>query len=97
MDVTLSKIAQPVTLKLELFQHTGSFKARGAFSTVLGNDIPKAALPRLRAAIMARRRPMPPTWPVCGAYFRSGHRVSRQGGEDQEFWRDHRSGWRHLL
>lgn len=44
MDVTLSKIAQPVALKLELFQHTGSFKARGAFSTVLGRDIPKAGI-----------------------------------------------------
>lgn len=44
MEVTLSKVAQPVALKLELFQHTGSFKARGAFSTVLGRDIPKAGI-----------------------------------------------------
>jgi threonine dehydratase len=44
MDVTLSGIAMPVALKLELFQHTGSFKARGAFSTVIGRDLPKAGL-----------------------------------------------------
>lgn len=44
MEVTLSKVARPVALKLELFQHTGSFKARGAFSTILGRDIPKAGI-----------------------------------------------------
>ena len=31
-------------IKLELFQHTGSFKARGAFSTVIGRDIPEAGI-----------------------------------------------------
>jgi threonine dehydratase len=44
MDVMLSSVTTPVTLKLELFQHTGSFKARGAFSTVIGRDLPKAGL-----------------------------------------------------
>jgi threonine dehydratase len=44
MDVMLSGTATPVALKLELFQHTGSFKARGTFSTVIGRDIPKAGL-----------------------------------------------------
>jgi threonine dehydratase len=44
MDVTLSGLAMPVALKLEFFQHTGSFKARGAFSTVIGRDLPKAGL-----------------------------------------------------
>lgn len=44
MDVTLSGVTLPVALKLELFQHTGSFKARGAFSTVIGRDIPKVGL-----------------------------------------------------
>lgn len=44
MDVMLSGVDGPVALKLELFQHTGSFKARGAFSTVIGRDIPKAGL-----------------------------------------------------
>ncbi|MGH6874523.1 MAG: threonine/serine dehydratase, partial [Aestuariivirgaceae bacterium] len=34
------KAAMPVTLKLEQLQHTGSFKPRGAFANLLGNDIP---------------------------------------------------------
>ena len=34
MDVALDGVAQPVTLKLELFQHSGSFKARGAFNNL---------------------------------------------------------------
>lgn len=31
----------PVSLKLELFQHAGSFKTRGAFNTLLSQPIPK--------------------------------------------------------
>ncbi|MFT3988483.1 threonine/serine dehydratase [Aestuariivirga sp.] len=38
IDVTLDGIARPVTLKLELLQHSGSFKARGAFNTLVGRD-----------------------------------------------------------
>jgi threonine dehydratase len=30
----------PITLKLELFQHAGSFKARGAFTNILTRDVP---------------------------------------------------------
>jgi len=37
-------LAFPVTLKLELFQHTGSFKARGAFNNLLSGDIPNAGV-----------------------------------------------------
>jgi threonine dehydratase len=44
IDVTLPGIAKPVTLKLEHLQHTGSFKARGAFATVTGRDLPKAGI-----------------------------------------------------
>lgn len=33
-----------VTLKLELFQHTGTFKARGAFNSLLAGDIPAAGV-----------------------------------------------------
>jgi threonine dehydratase len=33
-------VAQPVTLKLEQLQHTGSFKARGAFASLLDGQIP---------------------------------------------------------
>jgi threonine dehydratase len=36
--------AQPLTLKLELLQHTGSFKPRGAFSNLLGADLPAAGV-----------------------------------------------------
>ena len=35
MDVTVAGVALPVTLKLELLQHAGSFKSRGAFNTLL--------------------------------------------------------------
>ncbi|MFV2093209.1 MAG: pyridoxal-phosphate dependent enzyme, partial [Hyphomicrobiales bacterium] len=34
----------PVALKLELLQHTGSFKARGAFNTLLQEGLPKAGV-----------------------------------------------------
>ena len=35
VDVRVAGVALPVTLKLELLQHSGSFKARGAFNTLL--------------------------------------------------------------
>ena len=35
IDVTVEGVALPVTLKLELLQHAGSFKSRGAFNTLL--------------------------------------------------------------
>ncbi|MGH7519587.1 MAG: threonine/serine dehydratase [Gemmatimonadales bacterium] len=34
----------PLTLKLELFQHSGSFKARGAFLNLLAREIPPAGV-----------------------------------------------------
>ena len=33
-----------ITLKLELLQHAGSFKARGAFSNLLTREIPEAGV-----------------------------------------------------
>jgi threonine dehydratase len=33
-----------ITLKLELFQHSGSFKARGAFANLLGRDVPQVGV-----------------------------------------------------
>lgn len=36
--------AQPLTLKLELFQYTGSFKPRGAFSNLLGTELSDAGV-----------------------------------------------------
>ncbi|MGQ0484608.1 MAG: threonine/serine dehydratase [Hyphomicrobiales bacterium] len=44
IDVNLGGAAQPVTLKLELLQHTGSFKARGAFNNLVGRAIPAAGV-----------------------------------------------------
>ena len=44
IDVMVPDVAKPVTFKLELLQHTGSFKARGAFTTVTGKDLPKAGI-----------------------------------------------------
>lgn len=34
----------PLTLKLELLQHTGSFKARGAFTNLLAREVPAAGV-----------------------------------------------------
>jgi threonine dehydratase len=34
----------PIVLKLELFQHAGSFKARGAFTNLLLRDVPSAGV-----------------------------------------------------
>ena len=36
--------AGPLTLKLELMQHSGAFKARGAFTNLLTREIPKAGV-----------------------------------------------------
>src|SRR3954467_3266540 len=36
--------SMPLTLKLELLQHSGSFKARGAFANVLTREVPKAGI-----------------------------------------------------
>ena len=36
--------ASPITLKLELLQHAGSFKARGAFANLLSRPVPKAGV-----------------------------------------------------
>lgn len=44
IDVGIEGIDQPVALKLELLQHAGSFKARGAFSNLLTNDLPQAGV-----------------------------------------------------
>jgi threonine dehydratase len=37
-------VAAPVTLKLELLQHTGSFKPRGAFNRLLTADVPPSGV-----------------------------------------------------
>lgn len=42
--IDFGRAAFPVRLKLECLQHSGSFKARGAFSNLLQRDIPKAGV-----------------------------------------------------
>ncbi|MEO1107014.1 MAG: threonine/serine dehydratase [Pseudomonadota bacterium] len=43
--VMTSKIpGYPIELKLEQMQHTGSFKARGAFNTLISSDVPEAGV-----------------------------------------------------
>ena len=37
-------LSYPIEMKLEHVQHTGSFKARGAFNTLLSGPVPKAGL-----------------------------------------------------
>ena len=37
-------LCYPVEMKLEQMQHTGSFKARGAFNTLLSSDVPEAGV-----------------------------------------------------
>ena len=44
MDIALPGIEKPVCLKLELFQHTGSFKPRGAFTNLVGAKIPSTGV-----------------------------------------------------
>jgi threonine dehydratase len=40
IDIALPQVSRPVALKLELLQHTASFKARGAFANLAGRQIP---------------------------------------------------------
>ena len=40
LDITLPLHDTPITLKLEHLQHSGSFKARGAFNTLLKSKVP---------------------------------------------------------
>lgn len=44
VDVPTPTGPRPATLKLELLQHTGSFKPRGAFNRVLSSEVPEVGL-----------------------------------------------------
>lgn len=46
LDLELGAFGVPgrISLKLELFQHAGSFKARGAFNLLLSRDVPPAGV-----------------------------------------------------
>ena len=44
IDVDVPGVEEPVVLKLEFMQHSGSFKARGAFTNLLGTKVPDAGV-----------------------------------------------------
>ncbi len=44
VEVMVEGVAHPVTLKLELLQHAGSFKSRGAFNTLLQASVGKGGV-----------------------------------------------------
>jgi threonine dehydratase len=46
-----------LSCKLELIQHAGSFKTRGAFANLLMRDVPRPVSSRPPAAITGRRSP----------------------------------------
>ena len=50
-------LAYPVTLKLELLQHTGSFKPRGAFNNLLSRVVPEAGVVAASGADQNERCP----------------------------------------
>lgn len=56
MDVQVSGIAEPVALKLEQLQHTGSFKARVPLPILSGAKCRMLASLRRRAATMVRQQ-----------------------------------------
>src|SRR5258708_6815693 len=43
-DVRLDRLDAPITLKLELLQQSGSFKARGALANLLLREVPHAGV-----------------------------------------------------
>jgi threonine dehydratase len=44
MQIEAPGVLLPVSLKLELFQHSGSFKPRGAFNNLAGGPIAEAGI-----------------------------------------------------
>lgn len=43
-SVTLPGLKRPIEVKFEQMQHTGTFKARGAFNSLLSTDVPQAGI-----------------------------------------------------
>ncbi|WP_170467843.1 threonine/serine dehydratase [Ruegeria arenilitoris] len=44
MECRVPGLDDPIEMKLEHMQHTGSFKARGAFNTLLSHEVPEAGV-----------------------------------------------------
>ncbi len=45
IDIEIDGLDAPIVLKLEQLQHSGSFKVRGAFASLLGVDVARAKVP----------------------------------------------------
>ena len=71
IDLNIEGLAHPVALKLEHMQHTGSFKPRGAFNTILSSSVPEGGIVAARAAIQRGLG-------ICQSLLRAllGHRVN---------------------
>ena len=54
-----------VVAKLELLQHTGSFKPRGAFNKLLSSEVPPAGVIAASGGNFGPRSPTPPARPAC--------------------------------
>jgi threonine dehydratase len=84
----------PLTLKLELLQHSGSFKARGAFANLLLRPIPRSGVVAASggnhgAAVAFAAMKL-------GADLRAHGRLSGQSGSDSKL-RGHPGGHRGAL
>jgi len=53
------KSPDKITFKLELFQHAGSFKARGAFTNLLTRKVPRAGVVAASGGIRSWQLPSP--------------------------------------
>jgi threonine dehydratase len=89
LDVVLNSHDTPVNLKLELLQHTGSFKVRGAFNGLLGQAVPSAGVSAVSggnhgAAVAYAARALGHKARIFVPGFAPAYKVARiraQGGE----------------
>lgn len=89
LDMVLSAHDTPVNLKLELLQHTGSFKVRGAFNGLLGQTVPNAGVSAVSggnhgAAVAYAARALGHKARIFVPGFAPAYKVARiraQGGE----------------
>ena len=86
-------LRHPVTLKLELLQHAGSFKPRGAFNRLLSAELPACWRDR-RVRRQPRRRGGlrgPRAW-RGGGDFRARADAAGQAGAHRQLWRARGAG-----
>ncbi len=97
MDIALPGLENPVCLKLELFQHTGSFKPRGAFTNLVGAKIPKAGVAAASggnhgAAVAYAASVLG----ISGPHFRAHHFFARKSSPHRKLRRNHCAAGRQL-